>query len=235
MDAVGWHDQIASDFDAGYARSPAFQERYALWSDLIARHARTGDAVLDAGCGSGVFSRVASRQAAQVVALDGSEAMIAIARQRAAVEGLTNIRHEVGMLDQLAGWDAAGFDLVLSSSVLEYVDDVAGALAGLVRQLRPGGRLIISMPNADSLYRGAEQLAFRLTGRPRYVAHLKSRSTPQDLAGLLAGLGMSVIETRYFAEPPIPRALLPLIGSDRRRKSLFVQVAVLDDNQFAVD
>lgn len=225
MDAVGWHDQIASDFDAGYSRSRAFRERFELWSDLIARHARRDDAVLDAGCGSGVFSRVAARHTASVVALDGSEAMIALAEQKARAEGLGNITHRVGLLDELAQWDAGQFDLILSSSVLEYVDDYQAAVCSFVRLLRPGGRLIISMPNADSLYRRLERLAFSLTGRPRYVAHLKSRSTPMQLGEMLARDGMTILETHYFAEPPLPSAILPIMGHDQRRKSLFVQVA----------
>jgi 2-polyprenyl-3-methyl-5-hydroxy-6-metoxy-1,4-benzoquinol methylase len=226
MDAVGWHDQIASDFDAGYSRSPAFRERFALWSDLIARHAKPDDAVLDAGCGSGVFSRVAARHAAKVVALDGSGAMITIARQRAATEGLVNIRHQIGMLDELAGWDAASFDLILSSSVLEYVDDFPGVLANLLRLLRPGGRLIISMPNADSIYRRLERLAFRLTGMPRYLAHVKTRSTPTELGELFLREGVAPVETHYFAEPPLPGPLSSALGSNRHRKSLFVQVGL---------
>lgn len=230
MDAVGWHDQIASDFDAGYARSPAFRERFDLWSDLIVRHARPDDAVLDAGCGSGVFSRVAARQAASVVALDGSEAMIALAEKKARAEGLGNITLRVGLLDELAGWNAGQFDLILSSSVLEYVDNYQVAVSGLVRLLRPGGRLIISMPNADSLYRRCERVAFRLTGRPRYVAHLKSRSTPTQLGEMLARDGMTILETHYFAEPPLPRAILPMMGHGQRRKSLFVQVAARNVN-----
>jgi 2-polyprenyl-6-hydroxyphenyl methylase/3-demethylubiquinone-9 3-methyltransferase len=227
MDAVGWHDQIASDFDAGYTRSPAFRERFSLWSDLIARHSKPDDSVLDAGCGSGVFSRVAARHAAKVIALDGSDAMIAIAEQGAASEGLCNITHRVGLLDDLAAWEPAQFDLILSSSVLEYVEDYQATLASLVRLLRPGGRLIISMPNADSHYRRLERIAFKLAGRPRYVAHLKSRSTPRKLKEILAKQGMEVLEARYFAEPPVPSAILRMLGDEPRRKSLFVQVAAL--------
>jgi 2-polyprenyl-6-hydroxyphenyl methylase/3-demethylubiquinone-9 3-methyltransferase len=162
-----------------------------------------------------------------VIALDGSDAMIAIAEQSAASEGLRNITHRVGLLDELAGWESAQFELILSSSVLEYVDDYQAALASLVRLLRPGGRMIISMPNADSLYRRIEGLAFGLTGRPRYVAHLKSRSTPGELEDILASQGMEILETRYFADPPVPQAILPMLGGEQRRKSLFVQVAAL--------
>jgi SAM-dependent methyltransferase len=45
------------------------------------------------------------------------------------------------------------FDVVVSAGVLEYVTDAAAVLRGVHGLLRPGGTLIVSMPNRASLFR----------------------------------------------------------------------------------
>jgi 2-polyprenyl-3-methyl-5-hydroxy-6-metoxy-1,4-benzoquinol methylase len=47
--------------------------------------------------------------------------------------------------------ESEAFDLVLMTEVLEHVPDEHAALAEVHRIMRPGGRLLISVPNAESL------------------------------------------------------------------------------------
>ena len=223
--AVDWHHQIADSFQAGYNRSPGFMERLALWRGLIGQAVQPGDRVLDAGCGAGTFSFLAAERAGQVRALDGADAMIALCKAEQAKNGLSNISFETGMLDVLSDWEAAQFDVVLSSSVLEYVPAFEETLAQMARVLKPGGRMIISMPNGLSRYRQLERLAFRLTGKPRYYAYVCNIVTPDQLSQMLAANGLSVGETHYYAEPPLPLGLGTLLGGPARRRTLFAQVA----------
>lgn len=225
-DAVDWHESIAESFQAGYDHSPRFRERLALWRDLIARHVAPGDRVLDAGCGAGTFSFEAARVGASVTAIDGSAAMIALARKRQQELGLTDIGFEVALLDSLSAWPAGQFDVVLSSSVLEYLPDLAGEVARLVRLLKPGGRLILSLPNSESLYRKAERIAFGLTGRPRYFAHVKSMASASELAALYRQVGVAPVEHHFYAAPPGDR-LFAQLGGEERSKTLLVMVGRL--------
>lgn len=227
-DAVDWHESIAESFQAGYDHSPRFRERLALWRDLIARHVTPGDRVLDAGCGAGTFSFEAARVGASVTAIDGSAAMIALARKRQQELGLTDISFEVALLDSLSARPAGTFDVVLSSSVLEYLPDLAGEVARLVRLLKPGGRLILSLPNSESLYRKAERIAFGVTGRPRYFAHVKSMATARELAALYRGLDVTPVEHHFYAAPPGDRVLAQL-GANRS-KTLVVMVGQLGND-----
>lgn len=221
-DAVDWHESIAESFQAGYDRSPRFRERLMLWRDLIARHVRPGDRVLDAGCGAGTFSFEAARVGASVEAIDGSAAMIDLARKRQRELGLADIGFDVALLDSLSARAEGEFDVVLSSSVLEYLPDLSTEVARLVRLLKPGGRLILSMPNRDSLYRKAEQVAFSLVGRPSYFAHVKSMTTEGELTALYRDLSLQPVERHFYAAPPGDGVLARL--GDHRSKTLLVMV-----------
>ena len=225
-DAVDWHDQIADDFSQGYDRSPRFQERFLIWQALIVAHVHQGDRELDAGCGAGTFSFEAARYAGQIDAIDGSPRMIALCRARQAASGTDNIAFETGLLESISSRPHGAYDVVLCSSVLEYLPDLRAELTRLIDALKPGGRLIFSLPNAQARYRKLEAAAFRLTGKPRYFAFVRQVVSADHAGKLLESLGCAVIATRYFADPPVPAAILPLFGSGPKGKTLFVMVAV---------
>jgi SAM-dependent methyltransferase len=111
-----------------------------------------GSRVLDLGCGGGRHAFEAWRRGATVVALDRSDAELK--EVRAVVGGML----AAGQLADgapggavnadalaLAARDAS-FDAVIASEVLEHVWDDTGAIAELVRVLRPGGRLAVTVP-----------------------------------------------------------------------------------------
>lgn len=222
--AVAWHDSIADAFDGRYSRSPRFIERLAVWRDLIAHYVSPGDRVLDAGCGSGVFSFEVAARGVSVDAIDGSAEMIAIARRRQAELGATSIEFRVGLIEELRTWPAAGFDVVMASSVIEYLPDLASEIASFSRLLKPGGHLMVSVPNAASLYRRAERALYGLIGRPRYYAHVRSIATPSGFTSIMAGAGLETLDLRFYADPPIPLTAARMMGSGAARKTLFVAV-----------
>jgi 2-polyprenyl-3-methyl-5-hydroxy-6-metoxy-1,4-benzoquinol methylase len=222
--AISWHDSIAPAFRDGYVRSPGFRDRLRAWSTLIERYARPDDRVIDAGCGAGTLSFEAARIAASVDGIDGSEQMIALARAGAAEHGIANVAFDVALFETLS--DRAGqYDLALCSSVLEYLPDLAAEIARLAALLRPDGRLILSLPNGRSRYRRFEAIAWRLTGRPRYYRYVRHVPSSTDVRAILKGLGFAVLETVYYADPPLPRFVNRLAGGPRYRKTMFAMVA----------
>jgi ubiquinone/menaquinone biosynthesis C-methylase UbiE len=94
-----------------------------------------GILVLDVGTGSGRHSREAARLGARVVAVDAGEA-IDIARANLPSDVLT-IQADAESLPLAE----KSFDLVMSIGVLHHLPDPARALAGLVRFVKPGGRV----------------------------------------------------------------------------------------------
>lgn len=222
--AISWHDSIAPAFRDGYVRSPGFRDRLRAWGTLIERYAQPGDRVIDAGCGAGTLSFEAAKIASHVDGIDGAERMIELARATAADRDVGNVSFDVALFETLS--ERAGqYDLALCSSVLEYLPDLEVEIARLTALLRPGGRLILSLPNGRSRYRRFEALAWRLTGRPRYYRHVRHVPSSTEVREILKRLGFVVLETIYYADPPLPRFVNRLAGGPRYRKTMFAMVA----------
>ncbi len=98
--------------------------------------------VLDVGTGTGYLLPSLSRQFARVTAVDPSSAMLALARQRAEREGLSNVRFDSGRLESLPLKDAC-VDAALAILVLHHAQDRSVALGELRRVLKRGGKLLI--------------------------------------------------------------------------------------------
>ncbi len=101
-----------------------------------------GMRVLDAGCGAGIYAEWLLDRGAEVVALDASPKMVALATRRTG--GRASVRqHDLAQpLDFL---DAATFDLVISPLVMEYVRDWRATFREFHRVLRPGAPLVVSV------------------------------------------------------------------------------------------
>jgi 2-polyprenyl-3-methyl-5-hydroxy-6-metoxy-1,4-benzoquinol methylase len=221
-DAVTWHSAIACDFDAKYARSSAFKERLAVWSGLIERFADSHASVLDAGCGSGVFSILAAGRAHSVLGFDASPQMVALAERRRQNDGCTNATFRVAALEDGAVIAGRRFELILCSSVLEYVEDFWRSFDWLAAALKPNGVLAFSMPNGVSLYRKAERIAFRLTERPAYYAHVRHVMSLRQVSDGLAARTFEVAATQYYAATPGLSAIVRPIGRPDLADNLFV-------------
>ena len=96
--------------------------------------------ILDAGCGSGVFSFELAKQhpEGQVTGVELEPDLVDRANQMAKRAGLANCRFEQGDVTKLDFEDE--FDLVVSVDNFEHVEDDVAAMRTLLRALRPGGR-----------------------------------------------------------------------------------------------
>ena len=142
-------DAEAGFYDAGFdERTPGGR---ALRSRLDATLRLLGDRpgrVLDAGMGPGRLLAELSGRGWDVAGADLSTEMVSRARLRlpAAADGLLQ-----GRLEALPFADA-GFDAVVATGVLEYVDDLPKAVSELARVLRPEGIAVVSVTNPRSLF-----------------------------------------------------------------------------------
>jgi 2-polyprenyl-3-methyl-5-hydroxy-6-metoxy-1,4-benzoquinol methylase len=137
--------------------TPAFravvEDRWRVWEDAIdawvARRGRPPVRLLDAGCGDGInlsFIERLVRDRCWPTLLHGADySALRIGRAHAFAAGRL-VRTSVTALS----FDERAFDVVLCNQVLEHVPDLKGALAELYRVLRPGGLLLIGVPNEGS-------------------------------------------------------------------------------------
>jgi len=115
---------------AGQERRMAMIQRYTDLQDAV---------ILDAGCGIGVYVAHFRAYSDNVHGVDIDPERVAEASQL-----LPNIR--VASAEQLPYPDNM-FDVVLSHEVLEHVGDDRAAVSEAVRVLKPGGRLVVFVPN----------------------------------------------------------------------------------------
>ncbi len=108
---------------------------------LLAEHVGAGERVLQVDCGPGWLPEMIMARGAQVVATDLSH--VAVERARARGVDARQFDIDGGSLP----FAADAFDVVVSDSQLEHRFDPEHALDEMVRVLRPGGRLILLLPN----------------------------------------------------------------------------------------
>jgi 2-polyprenyl-6-hydroxyphenyl methylase/3-demethylubiquinone-9 3-methyltransferase len=156
--------------------------------DLFDRHANLapGSRVLEIGCGrSRWLPFLASRRSCVVFGLDIEPHASDLARANLAGAGATGrilCRDAFRLMDNR---DLLGrFDLVYSMGVLEHFDDAAERVATLSRYLRPGGRILTTVPNM----RGVNWLLQRLGSRETLEMHVVYDSARLTAVHEAAGL-----------------------------------------------
>jgi 2-polyprenyl-3-methyl-5-hydroxy-6-metoxy-1,4-benzoquinol methylase len=133
------------DFFAGYTQLERFGAEWGAafeHPDFMALLPEVaGSRVLDLGCGAGQLAHhLAQSGAAEVIGLDVSERMLAVARAERAHPAVTYRLEPI----ETADFPAGRFDLVVSSLAFHYVDDYAGLAARIATWLVPRGVLVFS-------------------------------------------------------------------------------------------
>jgi SAM-dependent methyltransferase len=130
--------------------APSRRLRLKVAEDVLVEFARGRPLrILDAGCGDGLLSLALGKRHPRwnIVGVDRREDLLEGARARAAARGLGNVRFLAG--DLTRALPESGFDAVVSLEVLEEVPDDRRALEVMAAALRPGGMLVLQVPERD--------------------------------------------------------------------------------------
>lgn len=231
MNAINFHSQIATEFDEKYTCSSDFKERFQVWAKIIDRYSRPDCRVLDLGCGSGVFTFYLAEKNFNVIGVDGSSEMIRICREKQTAGGIENVTFINCPISLLGDYVQEPVDVIVCSSVLEYLDDLPGCLQQISSYLNPDGLLLFSLPNKLSLLRRIEPISFQLFSRPTYYRFVKNVCTLEEVETLARNCGLDVIDSAYFGATPVLSALLRPAGCERYSDNLFVAVAQLIEGE----
>jgi predicted TPR repeat methyltransferase len=193
-------DMFAPSFEATLAKLD-YRAPQAL-DALLARVmplAAPLEAVLDAGCGTGLAAPMLRPRGARLEGVDLSPAMVERARARGLYDDL-----RVGELTADLNAHPGVYDLIVAADVLCYFGDLAQALAACTGALKSGGALAFSLERLDDDTPG-DTWRVRPSGRYAHAAG--------SLPGLLTRAGFAAPEivpesTRIEAGAPVPGLLV---------------------------
>jgi|SRR5579871_280202 len=141
--------------------------------------------LLDFGCGGGTYLERMHRRGWRVTGLDTSASAVEVVRHRLGLPALVGTLPHPELLP-------ASFDVITMRHSLEHVHNPQEVLRAARRLLSLGGKLIVAVPNIDSL-------AFRWFGHawfgldlPRHLTHF----TPLTLQVMLQRVGFRVGRVR---------------------------------------
>lgn len=209
-------DQYAPRFDAALREGLDYRGPEILLAAILAvagPRARFTD-VLDLGCGTGLMAEALGTRAGAIIGVDLSSAMAAIARRRGYA------RVETGdLVDFLADAPEGSADLVVAADVFVYLGDLAPALQGAFRALRPGGLLGFSVQDgrdvdfavgADMRFGHGEAYLRRALSAAGFAEPAIQRaSTRRDRGEPTPGLIVVVEKPREFSARPIATPFAP--------------------------
>ncbi len=172
----------------GLTMKDVFLEQYlavapiplALVRAIDCRHISTENIsgrILDAGCGDGLFARILLGGSANKidVGIDSDVVELKKAERSGAYRELVSC--DITHIPLASG----AFDTVISNSVLEHIPGIDQALAELNRVLKPGGKLVFTVPSeylTDQFFfvgvlrrMGLKDLALRYAGFKHKIWH----------------------------------------------------------------
>lgn len=170
-----------------------FEGRRSLVERALDRHAReVKGPVADLGCGTGWMLPALTRRHGFTVGVDRFHE--GLAALRAQFPEATLVQSSVEALPLGDGT----LEMIVMLDLLEHVDD-RKALAGVLRALRPGGVVLITVPAMPGLW----------SHRDDNAGHLR-RYTARDLEAVLVSTGFERLALRYCFF-----LLLPLLAASR--------------------
>lgn len=163
--------------------------------------------LLDLGTGTGHILQLLGERAERVVGLDGSHAMLSVARANLEKVGLSGVELRQGDIHALP-FERDEFDLIVLHQVLHYFDDPARAIREAGRLLKPGGRLLVIdfAPHHLEFLREKQE-------------HRRLGFSLEQMQGWFGEAGLDTIEHVDLPPPKTTEAMLTVslwLGQDQR-------------------
>jgi SAM-dependent methyltransferase len=141
--------------------------------ERISARRAPGSLAVDFGCGSGVLFKDTLARFERVVGVD---LVLGAATKLVAQLALDGV--DLCSPTEAATRIAPGsVDVIVAAEVLEHVDDLPPTLRDFKSWLKPQGRLVVSLPTENSLYRFGRKLA----GFSGHYHHANAETIDQDL------------------------------------------------------
>jgi ubiquinone/menaquinone biosynthesis C-methylase UbiE len=144
---AGWYNELLEDGDDTY------QEKVIKPNLLRILAPKTGEEILDVGCGQGYFAREIAKTGAKVLGVDVAGELIKLAKDKSG----KNENYLVLSAENLTGLNNSRFNAAICVLALQNIKNLQAAVSEVSRVLKPGARWIIVLnhpafriPNASS-------------------------------------------------------------------------------------
>lgn len=138
-DKMFFYESFADQFDSKMNMYDTNKRLQVFYGELLTEDIRNKK-LLDAGCGTGWFSKGAVERGAIVTSMDLGENLLAEVKKKCESERIVGSILEMPFPDN-------HFDFVVSSEVIEHTPDPEKAIREIYRVLKPGGIMVLSTPN----------------------------------------------------------------------------------------
>jgi trans-aconitate methyltransferase len=194
---------------ADYARVGGFVSELGQAAlDLL--DPRSGERILDIGCGEGSMTKKIIDRGATVLGVDSSPEMIAAARAK----GVDAVLLPAEDMQFFAEFDAA-----FSNATLHWVLQKEQAARAIFRALRPGGRFAGEMGgegNIAQLQQVVDEEMILRGYAPPVEAH-NWYASPEDFAAVYEAAGFREVDARLIQRPtPIPHGIADWVLTFRK-------------------
>ena len=165
--------------------------RRRILGDLIRREVRppAKARILEIGCGTGHNLGMLA-EFGTVDGLEVDDEARAVAEQRLGKKLLS------APLPALKGVKRRSYDLIAALDVIEHIDDDQAALAGIAERLKPGGKLLVTVPAHQWMWSAHDT-----------ANHHKRRYSKRALKALIDGSPLKLEKLGYFNSLLFPLAV----------------------------
>jgi ubiquinone/menaquinone biosynthesis C-methylase UbiE len=187
-----------------FASSPWISDEQRIARLVEMAELAGGERVLDVATGPGYIAEAFAERAREVVGIDLTDAMLAIARERTSQRELKNISFRKGDVRALPFVDAM-FDVVVCRYALHHVEQPGAVLQEMARVCRAGGTVLVEdLFASEHPERAAYQNRFEILRDSAHVRALPLSELLQDFCA--AGLEVDAV-TMNERTPEIARWL----------------------------
>jgi SAM-dependent methyltransferase len=171
---IRWVNYVATALSIRLVRWTGKSSHYVHPKHLVAEtvgaawymhELQRGDLVLDVGCGNGFHTLRAATRCRFAVGLDLDDRLVRVAEDMRRRRQAQNAAFLRASAQAPLPFPDGLFDCVLLLDVLEHLVDRDRVLEEVRRVLRPGGTLLLSVPNADTGWKRR----FRAAGLPTFA------------------------------------------------------------------
>lgn len=189
-----------------FAANPWVTDEERIRRLVAAAHLTGNERVLDVATGPGYIAEAFARGAREVIGVDLTAAMLAIAEQRTKERGIANVSFRMGDVQKLP-FENGAFDVVVSRLALHHMQNPAQVVGEMTRVCRVEGTVLVEdIYGSEHEERGAYQDRWEKLRDPSHVRTLPISELLQHFR--LAGLETDGVQTFENLCPEVERWLV---------------------------